>query len=277
MFPSVESGGESDQPAVQQQQPKDEKVEISKAELESLQRQLKETRESERTWADLARRGAQPQPEAVQVGEPEEALDPDEYGDPDAADIPEDDTPDKMVADIASKGVKAIQSRGFVTAKETQRIAVEAAQRVTRELIGRERQKITTDAQLMNEFPELRDQNSALFKETAARFQKAVAIDPRAVKTPAALYLAAQAAKESLAAKAAAQRKTRDEADEFEEEQDRQVRVRSQDSRPSGSHDSDDDDMMGDQAREVARLMGVTEEQFQASAKQLRVQRGRRR
>jgi len=276
LFPSVESGSESDQP-VEQQQPKDEKVQISKTELESLHRQLKETRDSELSWATLARRGAQPQQEQAQA-EPEETLDPDEFGDPDAPDIPADDTPDKMVADIAANGVKAIQQRGFVTAKDAQRIAVEAASRVTRELIGRERQKITTDAQLMNEFPDLRDQNSALFKETAVRFQKAIAIDPRASKTPAALYLAAQAAKESLdhqAAVEAAKRSTED--DGFEDEADRQVRVRSQAGRPSVRDAEDDDDMMGDQARIIARAMGVTDEQYKAQKKELRAQQGRSR
>lgn len=248
-------------------QGKDDKVTIDRTQYESLQRELKEAKQSEQSWARIARNGNAPLAEETAV-ETEEELDGSAFLDDADIDIPADDTPEKVVADFSAKGAKALQERGFVTGKEARRIAVEAAAAVSKELIGRERTKLTTDAQLMNEFPELKDQNSELFKETAARFQKAVAIDKRSAKNPGALYLAAQAAKDSIEAKRAV--RSRSDENELEDETDRRLRARSQDSRPSGRREiEDDEDMFGPEARNVAKLMGVSEAEFKASQKAL--------
>lgn len=250
-----------------------EQVTISKAELESLHRNLRETQESERTWANLARRGAQPEP--VAVVEEVVGLNPSDYMDEDAADGIADDTPEKAVADFASKGAKAMADRGFVTAKQAQEMAVRAAEKVTRELIGQERQKITTDAQIFQKYPDLNDPNSELFKETRIRFQEAVAFDKGAAKTPAALMLAARAAKEHLDHKKAIAPR---EDDDFEAETDRRTRAASQDGRAKGRDSVEDpDDTMGSQAKAVAKAMGISDVEFIASAKALGGGRGRRR
>ncbi len=239
----------------------EDKITISKADYERLNRELTETKQSERTWADMARRNAAPVQQAVEEPE-EDDIDSEQFRDEEAADIPDDDTPEKLVEDIASKGVSAIKGRGFITAKQAQDIAIETAKKVSRELIGRERQKITADTEVFREFPELRDPNSELFKATSIRYQKAVALDPGVKKTPAALYLAAEAARESLKSKSGAgNRNTRQQ----EDEEDRRQRANSQDGRPRGGRavaDEDDDDMLGDEAKQVIKLMGVNEADF---------------
>jgi hypothetical protein len=183
----------------------------------------------------------------------------------------EGDTPEKLIDEFASSGVAALSKRGFITAADAKKIAVEAALHVSQELIGRERQKMGTDAQIKTEFPELWDKDSDLFKETAKHYQKAVAMDRNALKSPAALWLAAEAARASLGRRAPARGE-----DGYEErgggrepEEDRRARAAAQDGRSNGKHQSDDMDMLGPEAKEVARLMGVTPEEFQKSRKEL--------
>lgn len=243
---------------------KEETVTVSKAELESMRRERDEARESERYWAERARAGSRP---AEPAGEPESDEDPTEFIDPDQPDGIEGDTAEKLIEELQAKGVKALRDRGFVTAAQANKMATETALKVSRELIGRERQKITSDATLMNEFPDLRNPESELFKETAKHYQRAVAMDPNAKKTPAALYLAAAAARESLKVEKPI-RRTQDEDRYREDEADRRQRASSQDGRGRGRGDVDDrDDMLGDEARQVIRSMGITEEEFIASRK----------
>jgi hypothetical protein len=252
----------------------DETVTISKTELEAMRRETSELRQSTRDLMDIfratGRRGAAVEPEET---EEEEGIDPNEFVDEDAPDGEvEGDTPEKLVDEIAAQGVKALSKRGYVTVKDAQRIAVEAANKVARQIVGRERQKITSDAQIMSEFPDLKDKNSELFKETARRYQKAVSLDPNAKKTPATLYMAAEAAQEALKGKNGGRGGRRDEDDDRgydgEDEEDRRARVSSQDSRPRGrARVDDDEDMIGDQAREVMRQMGISDDEFTAARK----------
>lgn len=247
---------------------KDDTITLSKSQYEATLRDLQEARQSEQAWANFHRAGGKlPEPAA----EPKEDLDSSEFldvEDPDGS----DDTPEKLVNDFASKGVSALKARGFVTAADAQRIAVEAGKRVAEQMIGRERQKMTTDAQIMSEFPELKDQNSELFKATAVRYQKAVAMDANAKKTPAALYLAAEAARESLKRTAPAPR-----AGETEEEADRRHRAASQDGRTRGRGAADEpDEMLGDEAKQIIKSMGITEAEFLESRKATVGTRGRR-
>jgi len=256
---------------VKDEKGKDDTVTLSKSEVEALRRDRDEARESERYWSGIARSGGR---QADPVEEQEDELDASRFTDESALDGIDGDTPEKLVDDFAAKGVSALKSRGFITAADAQKLAVDVAAKVARELIGRERQKITSDSQIMTEFPDLRNQDSELFKETAKRYQRAVAMDPNAKKTPAALYLAADAARESLKAKAPAPRRRDAEEDddryERENEDDRRARAASQDSRPRGRREVDDtDDMLGDEARQVIKSMGITEEEFKASQKQV--------
>ncbi len=131
----------------------------------------------------------------------------------------------------------------------------------------------------MSEFPELKDQSSELFKATAIRYQKAVAMDPSAKKTPAALYLAADAARESL--KRTAPKPRNEDEDDYrpETESERRQRARAQDSRPRGRGEVETDDMLGSEAKQVIAAMGISEAEFKESQKQYggSASRGRRR
>lgn len=271
-------GNEPQQPQVPDKgQGQDDKVTLSRSELDSLRRERDEARESERYWANAARsgNGRQAEPQAQEDDGPDasEFLDPDE----DKGAI-EGDTPEKLIDEFAASGVAALSKRGFITAKDAQKIAVDTALRVTQEMIGRERQKIGTDQQIMGEFPELKDQNSDLFKATAKIYQRAVAMDPNARKTPAVLMLAAEAARESLKRTAPARGDDDYErGDRGEREEDRRARAAAQDSRSNGKQHVDDMDMLGPEAKEVARLMGVSEKEFRDSRKDLGVRPSRRR
>jgi hypothetical protein len=249
----------------------DGKVTLSQAEFDSLKRERDEARDSERYWAGMARNNGGRQQEPVRRDKQRprpERIRRRRRGKRRAGRR----HPEKLVDDFAAQGVKALSKRGFITAKDAMRIASETALKVSREMIGRERQKITSDTQIMTDFPDLKDPNSELFKETAKNYQQAVAMDPNAKKTPVALYLAAKAARESLKAKNAPQQRRRNDDDYDEDaresEDDRRARSDSQDSRPRGRGTvNDSDDMLGNEAREVIRQMGITEEEFKASQK----------
>src|ERR1041384_2099961 len=266
--------------AGKEKEAKDETVTLSKAEVEARPRDRDEARQSEKYWANIARSGGRQAEQPAE--EANDDLDASEFLDEEAGDTGlegetrdtarEGDPPEKLVDDLAARGVSAIAKRGFITAKDAHKIAAEMAIKISRKLIGRERQKITSDTQIMSEFPELKDQSSELFKETARIYQAAVAMDPNAKKTPAALFLAAKAAKPSLKQAAAPRRgDDRDDNDE-ERETDRRRRADSQDSRPRGGRAAADepDDMLGDEARQIIKAMGISEDEYKASLKQTR-------
>jgi hypothetical protein len=244
---------------------KDDYVPLTRAQVESLQRERDESRESERYWADRARSGSSGGT-AEPAGEPEDD-DASEFIDTDAADGIDGDTPEKLVDEFAAKGVAALKSRGFITARDAQKLAADVAIKVARQMIGQQVTRSTSDAQIMAAFPELKDQTSELFKATAKIYQEAVAMDPTAKKTPAALFLAAKAAKAAL--KPAPKPRTDDEDDDQpERESERRRRSDSQDGRPRGRGAVEEhDDMLGEEARSVIKAMGITEEEFKASRK----------
>jgi len=266
-------GNEPQAPPVAPAQGTEENVTLSKAAHDALIRERDEARNSERYWAERARSGGNNTP--APAAENDDAPDSREFLDDD--DTPaglEDDTAAKLVDDFASQGVSALTKRGFITAADAKRIAVDTAVKVSRELIGRERQKMTSDAQIVTDFPELKDQTSELFKETAAIYQKALAMDPNAAKTPAALYLAAQAAKASLKGRQAPPASRREEE---EHEDDRRRRADAQDGRSRGRSTAEDtSDMLGPEAKELISKMGITEDEYKASAKQFARRSGRR-
>jgi hypothetical protein len=265
MFEPVIDNNDAPQPVVPSGQGDKDTVTMTRAEADSLRRERDEARESERYWAGLAR-GAKP---AEPAGETEqEDLDTADFVSDDARGDLEGDTAEKLVEEFSTEGVGALKKRGFITAQDAQRLAVDVAAKVSRELIGRERQKLATDTQIMSEFGDLKDPNSDLFKETAKRYQKAVAMDPNAKKTPAALYLAADAARSYLDSKRPRSRRDDDESDNRPEpEDDRRRRADSQDARTRSRPEADTDDMLGDEARSIIKQMGITEEEFKASQK----------
>lgn len=241
-----------------------EKVTLTKAELDSLNRRLDEAQHDAKYWAGIAKTGAG----AVghePAGEVEEELNLDttDLLDPDSpTGLLPDDTPEKLVDEIASHGVEALRRRGFISKAEAERIAVdkatEVAARVTREIVGQERTKVVSDNKLLGDFPDLRNPQSELFKETAAIYREAVAMDPAAKKTPAALYLAAKAAKQIIDARGGG-----------EQEQERLDRINAQDGRTRGRQSATSDDLLGPEASTIIQQMGITEAEYKAEQAKL--------
>jgi len=268
----------------------DEKVSLSRAEFEALRRDRDEARESERFWAARARSGDQPQ----HAEEPEEMVEtadliPDVTGDQSVDEAIFND-PDRW-AEAISKGPAAIKafikSQGLITGSE----AAEIAAKVARRTVDVERGKMSSDAAIMRDFPGLADPKSEFFKATSAELKKFVALDPRAKNSPATLYAAAETAKAKLEAKQAADRRRgRDDEDDDhydrferddEREADRRARADAQDGTRIRNRGTEDDyeNTLGPEARETMRQMGVTEEEYKASVKELRgsrPSRGRR-
>jgi hypothetical protein len=136
---------------------------------------------------------------------------------------------------------------------------------------------MSTDQRLMDEFPELKNKNSELFKETAKLYQDAVAFDPGAMKTPAALYLAAKSAKAALARSTPA-RDDESGDDGREPEVDRRHRAASQDGRAKAPKVDDGMELLGDEAKRLVKEFGITDDEFRKSRQEMGVgsRRGRR-
>jgi hypothetical protein len=263
----------------------DDKVTLTRAEVDALHRERDEARESEKFWAQRARAGggadrgehAEEEQEQIETAD----LVPEVTGD---ADIDEKifSDPDKW-AEAISKGPAAIQAfirkAGYVTGAEVADIAAKVARRS----IDVERQKMGSDAQIVRDFPELQDAKSELFTATAVELKKLVAMDPRAKNSPSTLYAAASTAKAKLEAKRPPARRADpdDDGDRYdrvdrEPEEDRRRRADAQDGTRSRGRDADADlDMLGPEARDVIKQMGITQEQFAESAREVRGQRGR--
>jgi hypothetical protein len=254
---------DASQPEVPKGQGKDDYVPLTKSEAESLRRERDESRASERAWADIARgtRQAPPAPVEQELPDASEFLDPEEtHGGV------EDDTPERFVDDFAKSGSAAISKRGFVTRAEAIKMATDAAIKVSNDLIGRNNQRTSSDQAILTEFGDLKNPESALYKETAIRYQRAIKMDPGAAKTPAALYLAAEGARDVLKAREASKPKA--DPDEAEDETDRQHRAASQDGRTRSRGASDDaTDMLGPEANAIIKGFGITEAEYRASQK----------
>jgi hypothetical protein len=252
---------DASQPEVPKGQGKDDYVPLTRQQAEGLQRERDESRASERAWADIAR-GTRQQPAPVEQELPDasEFLDPEEsHGGVD------DDTPEKFVDDLAKTGGAAISKRGFVTRAEAIKMATDAAIKVSNDLIGRNNQRTSSDQAILTEFGDLKNPESALYKETAVRYQRAIKMDPGAAKTPAALYLAAEGARDVLKAREASKPPV---ADEGEDETDRQHRAASQDGRTRSRGQADDaTDMLGPEANAIIKGFGITEAEYRASQK----------
>jgi hypothetical protein len=270
MLTEIDDATEQITPPVVPAETPNDKVTLTRAEVDGLRRDRDEARESEKYWAGVARNGRAAEP----ATEPEED-DASQFIDEDAPDGIEGDTPEKLVDEFAAQGTKALDKRGYVKAADVKKMAAEIAIKVARQMIGQQVVRSTTDAQIMTAYPELKDPNSELFKATAKIYQEAVAMDPSAQKTPAALFLAAKAAKASLKPPP----KAREDEDDYEPEveSDRRRRADSQDSRPRGRGQVEDhDDMMGPEARQICKDMGITEAEFKESMKATSRPRGRR-
>lgn len=96
----------------------------------------------------------------------------------------DDESPDRFVDKLATLGPKALDEymakRGFMSGKQVQ------------ELLNGVVGKITREADLYAKYPDLRNEESELFKETQREFQDMVALDKSFAKNPVAVQLAAR-------------------------------------------------------------------------------------
>lgn len=250
-----------------------ETITLTKDEYASLQRQLNETRESEKFWATKAR-GAQPQAE-----EPEEeeidtnGLVPEVTGNDDIDQAIFED-PDKWTEAI-SKGPKAIgqyiKTLGLVSGAEAAEIAIKAARQ---EIQGAVR-GMQADSKLVGDFSDMRDPNSDLFKAAAPIYKQLVELNG-GKQTTALLYAAAGQAKATLAAKAPKPKREDDPYERYDEE-DRQARADAQGARRGKSAPVEDDSYseLGPEALAICKQMNISTEDYQKSQKELGTRRRR--
>ncbi len=271
--PTVDpSGGEPTSPAKGQEKPKEQPIDpkefrAMQVRLTEQDRRIQELTESERYWSDRARGGAAP--------EPEETPDPE---DPEDEPQVRDDKPEKLVDDISNKGIQALVERGVITRKQAKELIAKEvekqARKVVEEVVGRERTKLTVDAEIMTKYPELRDEKSPLFAKTRDIYKEVVRRNPAKANDPEALLDAAERARLTLEIESLKSGRSAEHEEEPEPaERNRQDRIRAQASdrgRRSSEFEADDS-RLGDEAREVIRQMGITEDDFRDSRQRLGV------
>jgi hypothetical protein len=264
----------------------DEKVTLTRAEVDALRRERDEARESERFWANRARGPEEPAAAAGADAEPDIETDdlvPEVTG---VAGVDEEifNDPDKW-SDAVSKGPQAIHAfvrkAGYVTAQEAADIAARVAQRTVQVASGR----MASDHKIVGEFPDLLNDKSEFFKQTASEVKAIVALDPNAARSPSTLYAAARTVQARLNAARSARRSeaSSSEGDDyepqarFEDERDRRARAAAQDTtRSRGRGEVDEESLMGPEARTIMRALGISEDEFRNSARDMRGERRRR-
>jgi hypothetical protein len=245
---------------------KDEAASL-REEIARLTKTNQQLTESERFWADKAQ--AKPDP-----GEPEA-----KPARGKAADTDEDlDDPAAFVEALSTKGPKAIaqylKKAGYITRDEAEELATKSS----RAAVAVARASLTQDAELVGQYPELKDEKSELFKATGEIYRHMVKRDPKMKDSPAALMQAAETAKLRAELKAAKEGKASVKPDGDDAETRRQERIDAQSGsrgrRSSAAFDGDeDDDTMGPETKTLLKAFsryGVTEENFKAEKKRLK-------
>jgi hypothetical protein len=237
--------------------PKDETADLRKR-LEGLEAQNKELIASERYWADKAR--------ADSAGAGEEG---DEDEAPPAEPLTEE-KPEEFIERLTTQGASAIEAelrkRGFIRKEDVEPLA----RKVAREIVNAERGKLTSDAKLVRDFPELQDQNSPLFQATAQIYHQAIQDDPNMMNSPTTLQMAARVAKAELAAKnkggkPQGESEPSDYRDDRESERRRRVSAQQGERGVSGTPFEDQEEPLGPEAQRIIRSFGrfgVTEENY---------------
>jgi hypothetical protein len=251
--------------------PKDESAGF-RTRIEQLERENQEIKTSERYWAGRAQ-GA---PAQDGKGRKPAVQDPEvELGDLAEEETPEGEapTPEAFLDALTAKGIEPIieelRRRGLLVSKQD---VVKLSAEGTRRIVAHERGKMTIDARLAQDFPELKDDTSPLFVETAKIFRANVELDPNLRKSPVALLMAARQAKAELAAKVPPKKAAGDyrevDDDEAAESTDaRRRRINAQRGdmgRDTGAPFEGDEDNLGPEARDVMTLMGVDEKAYRA-------------
>lgn len=165
---------------------KGDSITLSRKDYESLQGRMAELETSERFWAGKAAEATKPE---AKDQPKEEEFNFDE----------EDLTPDQIVDLLASKGKDGLKQAGFVSRKELQKYLEANERRMEQRLslrVSAERERYNADAALIQEFPEL--SNNQEFVQAVAKELEDVPVEVR--KSHAAIRLAAKAVKASMGA-----------------------------------------------------------------------------
>jgi hypothetical protein len=244
--------------------------------LEASEQRIRELADSERYWAEQAR------------GRGTADLEPDEEPpapEPEEEDESADDFLDRLSKEgpraVAKVAAKLASKEGFVRKEDVSKIVAPLIQ----EVVQRERGKLTADAKLVTQYPELRDEKSELFKATAVIYRELVAEDPDLKGSPQTLFMAARAARAELkaAAKTAANGDQqpdgesgdyREEREDREEARQRRIRAQQGDTgRGRSTPYEGDDDPLGPAQRDVLDLfarVGLDEQSYRAERARMR-------
>jgi len=251
--------------------------------FEAVRKELQEVRESEKYWAEQVRRQEQGQREQEEPDEVEQLLK--------SLDEPAEDDPAAVLDELAQSGIKALAKRGVLTKKEAaslmKTIAEKVAQKVAVSVVQRERQAMSLDAQVLSQYPDLANQDSPLYQETAAILRQRVKLNPKAAKDPTALLSAAETAslrlklKELEEQRQSAKRERRRTIDyeDYEEtgydEDERLRRVRAQAperGRRVSAFDEggDEDEPLPPTVRRMLEGLKISEEDYRRSKEQMK-------
>jgi hypothetical protein len=268
---------------------------------EALQREADELRAANRQFMDLLGRKSQaPPPVDPKATRRQAAADDDDdidWGPEDDADdqnagSADEEDPAVLVDEISKHGLKALEKRGFVRASEVKNIVRQESRRAAvtaaRQVVQRTRAEVTTESSIMREFPDLANPESDLFKATIPHVHAAAKLNPKAAKDPVTLYMAAKTAKAELELKSRGRsrggheddepqprRGGRREIDDLDDRSERDIRIASQQgdrgrTRSRIESDGDEDFVMSDDARAVARAMGLTDDDYKKEATRIR-------
>lgn len=234
-----DQGEQADTKPPKSAKPPDE-VKLSKKEHEALLKRIDEAEQASRYWHEQTKA----KPEAEAEGKPESEPDDDEV---------KDDTTDKFIDDLSKSGIAALVRRGVLTKKAAREIIEKEARKIAREVaqeeVGAASKRLTTDAKLVQQFPDLQDKESEHFQRTGAIYREMVADDPALKNSPGALFLAARTAKAELAAEG----KGRSAGD-------RDATIRAQAGDRGGGRDTDvGGELIGPQARELIAAFKIDE------------------
>ena len=253
------SGGESPDSGVvettapaQPQQKTDPEVARLQKEIEARDARINELSDSERYWADQAK-GKRGEPAAVD-------------GDSEDPDFAEED-PDKFTEALAATGIKALQKRGMLSPKQIREMVRTEAAKIAGDVLARREKVLTREGELIQTYPDLKNEKSEFFQATARILREEFADMPEFQRTPQALKAAAKMAdvERKLAAK------------QVEPDEDLALRLASQPGRGARRAPESSDDGLGSQERQILAAMGrygVTEADYK---KQLAAIKGGRR
>lgn len=214
--------------------------------IELLRQELKQVRESERYWAEMAQRSTKKR--AVEPDEDEEEEDESQGDEQEEAEPVE-----RFLDELASSGVKALRKRGLVTMEEVQKMIERA--------LSEQRKQLMQDAELVKQYPELMDESSPLFSKAREIYREMVQKDPSLKNSPVALEMAAKLARAEVQGQQRAQDSSSARAAAFE-------RIGSQ----RRSQNADDGPLSPAQREIIAKFnrdggVRITEEQYRERAR----------